>query len=81
MKMFHFVSDCSIDAKLEDLPRELKCYIPNYCTAIECCMTVGVLNRNFRLALDLDACNNRLLASIENLKMNISLGDYEWGMY
>ncbi|XP_060567959.1 uncharacterized protein LOC132726631 [Ruditapes philippinarum] len=74
-----WTQDCSLDVKLEDLPRELKCYIPNYCTAIECCMTVGVLHKNFKLALDLDACNNRLLASIENLKMNISLGDYEWG--
>ncbi|XP_053398211.1 uncharacterized protein LOC128556642 [Mercenaria mercenaria] len=71
--------DCPLDLTLPRLPHELRCYVPSYCTGVECCLNIDVLKRGFSVVLSMDACSNRLVVSIDNLKLNVSLVDYEWG--
>ncbi|XP_060596418.1 uncharacterized protein LOC132750445 [Ruditapes philippinarum] len=72
-------TDCPLAMMLPQLPDELRCYVPDYCTAVECCLDVGLLKRGFSVILSIDACSNRLVVGIEDLQLNVSLNDYNWG--
>lgn len=70
---------CPLKIHLPTLRQEVKCHIPSYCTGIECCVDIDILNRGIRFTLQIDSCANRLVVGIEKLQYNISLIDYEWG--
>jgi hypothetical protein len=57
----------------------VSCHIPDYCTGIDCCVDVPVIQRAFHAYVLLDACNYKLSVGIEKLSFNLTLFDYEWG--
>jgi hypothetical protein len=65
---------------LPALPGEVSCYIPDYCTGIDCCVDMPVVNRALNIYVLLDACNYTLSIGIEKWSFNLSLLDYDWGM-
>lgn len=76
------VSDsCLVDVDAPVLPDFIACHIPSSCTEIDCCISVDLVQRTFRSALHLDACNSVLHLQIEKFSWNISLLDYQWGIY
>ncbi|KAL5014713.1 hypothetical protein ScPMuIL_008983 [Solemya velum] len=74
-----WTKDCPVDFALHDIDGPLSCYIPDICTAIECCLDVSLLRRSFNFYFTLDACNYVLKLGIEKLDLNIPFLDYEWG--
>ncbi|XP_052071171.1 uncharacterized protein LOC127709609 [Mytilus californianus] len=57
----------------------MTCYIPSYCTGINCCIEVDQIGKTFNVYALLDGCNWRLTLGIERRKIDISLLDYNWG--
>jgi hypothetical protein len=79
MSIMILFPECPLDVTLPALPEQVRCDVPSYCTAVECCLNIDVLKRGFNTILSLDACSNRLVIGIENLKLNVTLLNYKWG--
>ncbi|XP_033724553.1 uncharacterized protein LOC117314596 [Pecten maximus] len=76
----HWKQDCPLDISLPDITSvPMTCYIPDYCTGIDCCLDVDFLGMSFRTYLLLDGCNLNLQIGIEQLALNESLDSYIFG--
>ncbi|XP_053400990.1 uncharacterized protein LOC123541000 [Mercenaria mercenaria] len=75
-------SDCSSDCPLQihsSVYDDMSCYIPDYCTAVDLCVYVPLINRNIHAYLRLHACDALLDVGIEQFKFSVGLFDYEFG--
>ncbi|KAL3873935.1 hypothetical protein ACJMK2_037012, partial [Sinanodonta woodiana] len=70
---------CPLNVPTSTLPDTVTCHIPDYCTGMECCMNVEIMGRGLHAYILMDSCNYRLVVGIENMKINISLRDYQFG--
>lgn len=61
------------------IPDPMSCYIPDYCTGIECCAEIPFLGLGLHLFLNLDLDKLELSYGFENLKTKIKLINYVWG--
>ncbi|KAK3589057.1 hypothetical protein CHS0354_008707 [Potamilus streckersoni] len=66
-------------SKLPTLPDSVSCFVPDYCTGVDCCIEIRPIQRNFNLYLLLDACNYQLTVGIEKFMLNRTLFNYKWG--
>ena len=64
---------------LPKIHSSVTCYIPDYCTGINCCVEVGKIGKSFNAYALLDGCNWKLSVGVEKRSFNISLTEYEWG--
>ncbi|XP_021353372.1 uncharacterized protein LOC110450253 [Mizuhopecten yessoensis] len=72
--------DCPLDISLPNiLSVPMTCYIPDYCTGIDCCLDVDFLGMSFRSFVLLDGCGLNLQIGIEQLAINESLSGYLFG--
>ena len=71
----------SADMTLPKIRGTVSCYVPDYCTGIDCCVDVGKIGKSFRIYALLDACNWKLSIGIEKRAFNFTIIDYKWGMY
>ncbi|CAG2189963.1 unnamed protein product [Mytilus edulis] len=71
----------SSDMTLPKIRGTVSCYVPDYCTGIDCCVDVGKIGKSFRIYALLDACNWKLSIGIEKRAFNFTIIDYKWGMY
>ncbi|KAJ8320502.1 hypothetical protein KUTeg_002089 [Tegillarca granosa] len=76
-----FHNNCTLTLfKLPDISKyPIACFIPDYCTGIDCCGTLDKLGLSLRTYVYLDTCDYRLFGGIETITFNITLFDYEWG--
>ncbi|VDI41394.1 Hypothetical predicted protein [Mytilus galloprovincialis] len=70
--------DCPPAVNLPPIETSMTCYIPNYCTGINCCIEVDQIGKSFNVYALLDGCNQRLTLGIERRKIDISLIEYDW---
>ncbi|XP_062593831.1 uncharacterized protein LOC134255325, partial [Saccostrea cucullata] len=61
------------------IPDPMSCYIPDYCTGIECCADIPVLGLGLHVFALLDLDKLELQIGMENIKETIKLNDYVWG--
>jgi len=61
------------------LPDTISCTVPDYCTAIDCCMDIESLGLSLNAYIDVDLCSYRIAGGIEKKTFNVSLLSYEWG--
>jgi len=64
---------------LPELPENVMCHIPDYCTGITCCMYLKEVRTSVNFRFELNTCEYTLNLGIEKLGKNISLLDYTWG--
>lgn len=57
----------------------MSCFIPDYCTGIECCADIPLLGVGLHLYLNLDLDKLELSYGFENIKKTMKLIDYVWG--
>lgn len=57
----------------------MSCFIPDYCTGIECCADIPLLGVGLHLYLNLDLDKLELSYGFENIKKTMRLIDYVWG--
>eukprot|EP00105_Crassostrea_gigas_P044414 XP_019928562.1 PREDICTED: uncharacterized protein LOC105342368 [Crassostrea gigas] len=57
----------------------MSCYIPDYCTGIECCAEIPGLGLGLHLYLNLDLDKLELSFGFENMQKKMKLIDYVWG--
>ena len=79
MLMSISISECKIDLSLLELPEEISCHIPDYCTGIECCVFVGLIRRSFQVQVLLDGCSNKVTVAIEKLRRTKVFRNYDYG--
>ncbi|KAK3609660.1 hypothetical protein CHS0354_035945 [Potamilus streckersoni] len=74
----YWTNECSFvnTSSLPKLDHRMSCYIPKYCTAINCCLRVEKLAKSFLSKIDLNPCNNTFDIAIENFKKSFVLLDY-----
>jgi hypothetical protein len=53
----------------------------DYCTGVDCCLTVDILRTTIHAKFLLDTCKYKLTMGIERLEEEVLLLDYEWGLY
>ncbi|KAK3612537.1 hypothetical protein CHS0354_024514 [Potamilus streckersoni] len=70
---------CPANLTTKALNDSIACHIPEYCTGIDCCINVNLLQRSFRTYLFLDACDFKLTVGIEKRKFEVLLFGYQWG--
>ena len=58
---------------LKDLPENIVCNIPSYCTGVECCIYSDSIDYNFKMDINIDACSKMMTVNIERLFVDISL--------
>lgn len=77
----NFFTECAnLDiTELPQLQDLIQCKLSERCTAIECCLDVSFIQRSIVAYIDIDACYYKLTVGVDNLIVNISLIDYEWG--
>jgi hypothetical protein len=78
-KCFSLFLDCPLLLDLPAIDTSMSCYIPDFCTGINCCIEVESIGKTFNAFALLDGCKLRLTIGIERRKIEISLIDYEWG--
>ena len=61
------------------IPDPMSCFIPDYCTGIECCADIPVLDQGLHLFIHLDLEKLELSYGFENIKNTMKLIDYVWG--
>jgi hypothetical protein len=79
--IYVFITVCPADLILPDLGENLNCYVPDYCTGIECCVEIPQIGRTFHVYLLLDTCLHKLKIGIENLGLEKTYFDFKFGMY
>ncbi|XP_071145134.1 uncharacterized protein [Mytilus edulis] len=72
-------NDCPAIIGLSKLPESLVCYVPDYCTGIDCCYNFDLLDLSLNINLYIDTCNYQIRGRIETLEFEISFFDYTWG--
>ncbi|VDI03913.1 Hypothetical predicted protein, partial [Mytilus galloprovincialis] len=75
-------NDCSTKATVvleEPISNHTSCYIPDKCTAIYCCTDIPLLNITVNTGVDLDMCNYQLTVTLEEVTLEYTLVDYEYG--
>ncbi|CAC5409208.1 unnamed protein product [Mytilus coruscus] len=55
------------------------CYIPDYCTGIDCCLDFDYLDLHLNFYLYVDTCNYVIRGGIEKFTFEYQLLDYQWG--
>jgi hypothetical protein len=70
---------CPSDLVLPALDDSVSCHLPKQCTGVECCVDVDLVGRSFHAYVQIDPCQYTLGIGIENLVVNLTLLDYEWG--
>lgn len=60
---------------------DVSCYIPSYCTAVDACVHVPIINRNINAHLRLKPCDSVMEVGIEQFKFQIGLFEYVFGIY
>lgn len=79
---FFFTTECpSMPNLVHPLSSDIACYIPDHCTAVDCCVYVELLDRSFHVYLDIDSCYYRLTVGVERMNYTLNLIDYKWGMF
>ncbi|XP_062616058.1 uncharacterized protein LOC134277763, partial [Saccostrea cucullata] len=61
------------------IPSPMSCYIPDYCTGVECCAEIPVLGLGLHLFVNLDLNKLELSYGVENKIYKVKLFDYIWG--
>lgn len=74
-----YISACPSMPTFNDISSHASCYIPDTCTALDCCIEVDRIKRQLRTYIDIDTCNYKLTVGIEKLYLEYSLVDYQWG--
>ncbi|CAG2257233.1 unnamed protein product [Mytilus edulis] len=64
---------------LRKLDNTTTCHLLSTCTGIECCSTSDSLGLTLNSYVYIDPCNYRLSIGIEQIQLNYSLVDYNWG--
>ncbi|CAC5401161.1 unnamed protein product [Mytilus coruscus] len=72
-------NDCPAITALPELPESIVCYVPDYCTGIDCCYKFDYLDLSLNINLYIDTCNYQIRGRIETLKFEINFFDYTWG--
>ncbi|CAG2190929.1 unnamed protein product [Mytilus edulis] len=72
-------NDCPAITGSSKLPESLVCYVPDYCTGIDCCYNFDLLDLSLNINLYIDTCNYQIRGRIETLEFEISFFDYTWG--
>ncbi|XP_052083604.1 uncharacterized protein LOC127720904 [Mytilus californianus] len=75
-------NDCSSKATVvleEPISNHTSCYIPDKCTAVYCCTDTPLLNITVNTVVDLDICNYKLTVTLEEVTLEYTLVDYEYG--
>lgn len=75
------VSACPLNLTLPELPENVKCSVPEYCTGLECCVYIELIRKSINVKFLLDACSYKLTLAIEKRESILSLLDYEWGKW
>ena len=78
MCKFVYFTVCTADLSLPALPYNMACRLPDYCTGIQCCVYIPLLDMTVEAHVLIDICNLRLSIGIENLVINESLSDYNF---
>lgn len=80
-KLLFFFSACpkTIAFLPSKIPDPMSCYIPDYCTGIECCAEIPGLGLGLHLYLNLDLDKLELSFGFENMQKKMKLIDYVWG--
>ncbi|WAR05132.1 hypothetical protein MAR_020501 [Mya arenaria] len=78
-KIMMYISDCPLQIVLPNLHNTIQCHLQHTCTGIECCIYVDILDRYVSVFLQVDTCNMRLIAGVENLMINESLLEFNYG--
>ncbi|XP_063420822.1 uncharacterized protein LOC134706043 [Mytilus trossulus] len=75
-----WINNCSLTTEnVPNLPSDVSCFVPDSCSAVECCLGVPVINETIRIAVSLDPCLYEMEISIEGLNVKKSLLSYPWG--
>ncbi|CAC5375019.1 unnamed protein product [Mytilus coruscus] len=69
---------CDADLSLPTLPSNMACWLPDYCTGIQCCLYIPLLDMSVEFHVLVDVCNLKLSIGLENLVINESLSDYSF---
>lgn len=77
--LFFFSVACPENISLPTITGPVTCHLGNTCTSIDCCVSVPLIRKSFRMFLDLDVCSYKLRVGIESLQAEIPLFNYEWG--
>ncbi|XP_060596420.1 uncharacterized protein LOC132750448 [Ruditapes philippinarum] len=72
-------NECQLIDDLPDLSDNVFCSLEKYCNTIDCCLNSELLQRNFAFSVKVDQCEMKLTLTIEKLKFELSLFDYDWG--
>ncbi|KAK3612535.1 hypothetical protein CHS0354_024512 [Potamilus streckersoni] len=74
-----WTNDCPANMSLPNLGKEISCYIPGKCTAVDCCMDVGLIGRPVHIVVDINPCQYQMTLEIEDYNRTVSLLEYDWG--
>ncbi|XP_052071170.1 uncharacterized protein LOC127709608 [Mytilus californianus] len=72
------VGSCDADLSLPTLPSNMACQLPDFCTGIQCCLYIPLLDMSVEFHVLIDICNLKLSIGLENLVINESLSDYSF---
>ncbi|XP_076116682.1 uncharacterized protein LOC143084161 [Mytilus galloprovincialis] len=72
-------SECPKPLSLPDLPSALTCYVPDYCTGIDCCYHFDYLDLSLNIYLYIDTCNYVIKGGIEKFTFELPFFHYNWG--
>ena len=78
MCKFVYFAVCTADLSLPVLPYNMACMLPDYCTGIQCCVYIPLLDITIEAHVLIDVCNLKLSIGIENMVINESLSDYDF---
>ena len=79
-QMLFILSDCPVMTP-SAISVPATCYIPDYCTGIDCCYDFDYLGLHLNFYLYIDTCKYVIRGGIEKFTFEISLFDYNWGKY
>ncbi|WAR05120.1 hypothetical protein MAR_020489 [Mya arenaria] len=74
-----WVNECTALKQLPTLPENVVCYIPDFCTGIECCSNIDIIRKSISAHVILNACQYTFSIGIEKLTEDKSLITYKWG--
>jgi hypothetical protein len=57
----------------------MSCYIPDFCTGVECCASIPILGLGLHAYAFLDLDKLELRYGLETITGTLKLFDYEWG--
>ncbi|KAL5015120.1 hypothetical protein ScPMuIL_009390 [Solemya velum] len=72
-------SECPEFIELRDFDDPVACHVPRYCTGLDCCTQVEMVQRAFHTYVLIDSCNYKITIAVENLMFEIKLFEYDFG--